>query len=123
MDMATSDNAQLTAAQNSARTEQRISTLLISVVMAIGAWWLQNQFNTTERISQQVLENSKHVALHYPDREEMKLHVSDLSRQLERVQREIENIHKKIDVRHPPGRTPLGSGWKQYVPPDAGLDP
>lgn len=114
--MTNSDPAQLAVAQQAARTEQRVTTVLVGVLMAVGAWWLQNQFSTSERLSRDLVQVTRDTAQNHPDRDELKLHVQNLADRIEDNKIELRAIRAAIEARHPPGRTPLTGFLPQNVP-------
>jgi hypothetical protein len=70
------------------KLEQRMWTGIVGVAMLLGGWWLQNQYQTMLRITEEHGEYVKYAASIYVHKDNMNYVVN----RLDRIEQKIDNI-------------------------------
>ena len=75
--------------------EKRMYAILLSLAMGLGAWWLQNQWEETQRIDTKLHDFSRHVDSQYVEKEFLQLVVNEHTRRLERIENKLDDLIDK----------------------------
>jgi len=93
------------------KNERRIYAAMGSVIAILAGIWLQNQYTTLMKQQTDLTEFMKFASAKYVDNNMLLLIQNENTRRFDALQRQIERTLDAIEKRHPPGRTPLGSGF------------
>ena len=72
--------------------ERRLYALVVGVAMMFGGWWLQNQWNETQRLDDKINEFIRHVDTIYVDKEYLRVVTDDQTRRLQRIENKLDNL-------------------------------
>ena len=84
--------------------ERRLYALVVGVAMLFGGWWLQNQWNETQRLDGKINEFVRHVDSIYVDKEFLQVVTEEQTRRLQRIENKLDNI---IENKHEHSRDGL----------------
>jgi hypothetical protein len=83
------------SSQTVSKMEQRMWSAIVGVALLLGGWWLQNQYDTTLRIHEELMAYMRHV----DDKYVQKDYLETLEGRLNRIESKIDNIaveHKNL---------------------------
>jgi hypothetical protein len=89
--------------QTASKTELRLWNVVIAACMALGGWWLQNQYDTMLRLAEQLQEYRIFVDTQYVEKEFLDHINGNLERRLDRIETKIDAL-KPEDLKPTPGR-------------------
>jgi len=89
--------------QVASKTELRLWNIVIAACMALGGWWLQNQYDTTLRIAEELTDFQRYVDTQYVEKEFLSSINGNMERRLDRIEGKIDAL-KPIDLMPTPGR-------------------
>lgn len=78
------------------KTEQRLWNLLIAACLALGGWWLQNQYDTTLRLQQDLAQYMRFVDAQYVEKEMLKTLDAERQRQLIKIETKLDRIYEEM---------------------------
>lgn len=78
--------------QTASKTELRLWNMVIAACMALGGWWLQNQYDTTLRIAEQLTEYQRFVDSQYVEKEFLDNISGNVERRLDRIEQKIDAL-------------------------------
>lgn len=77
------------------KIEQRMWSILISVALAFGGIWLQNQYNTTIKLQEQLTEYMRFVDEKYLEAQSFREHAGALAERLNRIEDKLDVVIQK----------------------------
>lgn len=72
--------------------EQRIIAMMFAILMAVGGWWLQNQWEVTMETQRQISDLLKHTDSKYVQKEFLREITEDQRDRLLRVENKIDAL-------------------------------
>lgn len=82
------------------KLEQRMWTLIVGVALALGGIWLQNQYDTTLRLQEQLSQFMTHVDDKYVEDKMFQTHSKGINSRLDRIEDKIDKISDRITEEH-----------------------
>lgn len=80
---------------DSSIAERRLYALVVGVAMMFGGWWLQNQWNETQRLDGKINDFVRHVDQVYVDKEYLRAVTEDQTRRLQRIENKLDDLLEK----------------------------
>lgn len=90
--------------QTATKTELRLWNVVIAACMALGGWWLQNQYDTTLRIAEQLADYQRFVDQQYVEKEFLQNINGNVERRLDRIEQKIDALKPTTHLTPTPGR-------------------
>lgn len=89
------------------RTEQRLWNLLLAACLALGGWWLQNQYDTILAVQSQIVESNKalidfgkFVDEQYVEKEFYKEVTSQQYRRFDSIDKKLDKVFDRLEINH-----------------------
>jgi hypothetical protein len=76
------------------KLEQRAWATVVGIVLLLGGWWLQNQYDTVLRLQQQVEQYMRFVDDKYVQKDYLDIIVD----RLERIEGKLDNVNDRLPV-------------------------
>ena len=80
----------MTEPDTASKLEQRAWALVVGLCMLLGGWWLQNQYNTTLRLQEQLTEYIRFADTKYVQKD----YLGVITQRLERIEVKLDDLRE-----------------------------
>ena len=72
---------------------------LVAISLMLGGWWMQNTWNATLKLQEQMLDNGRHVESVYVTKEVYRQMDADQNRRFNSIENKLDQILSKMSSR------------------------